>query len=102
MEAVLTWPQIGTIIVLIGSIVGIYRWVSSEIAREQNERLKLERDLSAYKIFVSQTLVSASSLAATEERLVIAVEKLASRMEIVVSRLDKLAIDMAAGKHYGA
>lgn len=96
MEAVLTWPQIMTIVALIGSVVGLYRWISGELSREREERLRIERDLAAYKVHVSQNHVSTQSLATTEERLIAAVEKLASRMETVVARLDKLAIDMAS------
>lgn len=100
MEPVLTWPQIMTIVALIGAVAGLYRWISGELARERDERLRIERDLAAYKTFVSQNHVSAAALTQTEERLIAAVEKLATHLESVVARLDKLAIDMAT-KHVG-
>lgn len=100
MEMV-TWVQFGTIVALVASVFGFYRWLSSEFAstatamdKEREERLRVERDLASYKLTVSQSYVSAVALRETEERLITAVEKLAVRMETVVGRLDQLATNM--------
>lgn len=56
-----------------------------------------EDNLSTYKLYVAQNHVSMAALKETEDRLVNAFDKLTSRIEAVVVRLDKLAL--AAGRH---
>jgi len=101
MDGAITWAQIGTLVALAGSLFGFYRWITGieqafgvALDREREERLKLERAFADYKVFVSQNHVSAAALRETEERLIAAVEKLATRMENVITRLDKLSLEM--------
>ncbi len=62
---------------------------------DQNGRMILQRELQDYKLYVAQTHVTAQALRETEDRLISSFEKVTSRLESIVARLDKLALDMA-------
>lgn len=67
-------------------------------AAASKERQGIRDDLTTFKLYVAQNHVSYAALRETEERLIAAIDKLAGRMEAVVARLDKVAIDIAAGR----
>jgi plasmid maintenance system antidote protein VapI len=80
----------------IGGGIGALWWkMQTGFDEERDARSKLERELSDYKLYVSNNHVSTAALRDTENRLINALEKLAARMETLVSRVEKLTLDMA-------
>ncbi len=62
---------------------------------DQTGRMLIQRELQDYKLFVAQNHVTSQALRETEDRLISSFEKVTSRLESIVARLDKLALDMA-------
>ncbi len=62
---------------------------------DQNGRSIIQRELADYKLYVAQTHVTSQALRETEDRLIASFEKVTSRLESIVARLDKLSLDMA-------
>ena len=88
----ITTEIIGLFVLLIGTIGGLWWKIEAKIASESNERNRLHADFYEFKLHVAQNYVSSMALRETEQRLITAMEKLAVRMEAVVSRLDRISI----------
>lgn len=87
---------IGLALALVGGLLTLWWRIEGKFAVEAAARTAIKDDLNTYKTYVAQNHVSAEALRSTEERLISAFDKITARMEQIVSRLDKLAIDMAA------
>ena len=78
------------------------KFVAEQMARqamvslEQEARHAIEKDLNAFKVYVSHNHVSTTVLKETEDRLITSFDRLYSRMETLVARLDRLAQNMVA------
>lgn len=112
---VIAWLSLA--VVLVGGLLALLRYVNSEIAQERTWReeavdeeraqredavkinqeriLGVQRDLAAYKLEASEKFVTLAALYKFEERLEIALDKLASRQEAMISRMDTLTVDLA-------
>lgn len=97
MADAITWAQIGTLIALIGGFFAIYRWISGIQIELLAKIAETKAELADYKLVVAERYVSAVTAGASENRLLVAFDKLSARMEGIVARLDKLALTMAAG-----
>lgn len=88
-------PITGDLVLLflavIGGIAGLWWRIEARFASAEEARTDLQRELSEYKLYVSQNHVSATALRESEQRLITAIEKLAGRLEMIVNRLDALA-----------
>ncbi len=77
------------------------RFNDERVAREnlafgdQAGRMLIQRELNDYKLYVAQNHVTSQALRETEVRLIASFDKVATRLESIVARLDKLALDMA-------
>lgn len=70
---------------------------TAKISDETTETAtKLATELSEYKLFVARNHITAPQLRETEERLIIAMDKIAARMEQMVARLDTIAVNVAS------
>ena len=88
----ITGELVGLFVMLIGAIGGLWWKIESKIQSETDERVKVQRELSDLRLHVAQNYVSSAALRETELRLINAVERLATRMEAVVTRLDKISL----------
>lgn len=70
---------------------------------DQNGRTLLQRELADYKLYVAQTHVTGEALRQTEGRLIDALDKVATRLETVVARIEALQTETArmAGQRKG-
>lgn len=89
------------IMAIVAGGCGLYAWFAAQMAGEREARLKLERDLAAYKLHVAQNHVTNASLRETEERLINALEKLATRVETMAARIENVFVEMAKARVAG-
>lgn len=102
------WPGwIMAVVAVVGLGGGLYAWFASQIASmrtrfdegmeaEANARLAIERDVSLYKLYVAQNLVTSTKMKETEERLIAAFDKLVTRIDLLGSRMEDLTIRLAS------
>lgn len=88
----ITGELIALFVLLFGALSGLWWKIESKIASEAKKTDAVQVELFNFKLFVAQNYVNASNLRETELRLINAVDKLAVRMEAIVSRLDKIAL----------
>jgi hypothetical protein len=99
---------VGLAALILGALAAVWwriegKFDAEQSAREslalndQNGRMLIQRELQDYKLYVAQNHVTAQALRETEDRLIASFEKVTSRLESIVARLDKLALDMARG-----
>lgn len=85
-------PITGEVVVLfllvMGAIGGFWWRIEGRLSEQDRERAKLKQELAEYKLFVATNHVSASVLRETEQRLIGAIEKLASRLEAIADRFE--------------
>ncbi len=86
---------IGLAALIVGAIATAWWRLDMRFDEESDARNKLAMDLANYKTFVAQNHVTSQALRETEDRLIAGFDKVASRLETIVARLDKLALDMA-------
>ena len=88
-------PITGEVVLLflavIGAVAGLWWRIESRFTSADEERGKLQRELAEYKLYVAQNHVSAVALREAEQRLSLVMEKLATRLDAIVNRLDELA-----------
>ena len=94
MADAISWYQVGLIVAFVAALGGAYRWINGIQNEEADKRAELAQRFYDFKLYVAQNYVSASALKDTEERLITGMEKLSSRIEQLVARLDKMAIDV--------
>ena len=80
---------------ILGGIAAAWWRLDSRFDEEADARNALAMDLANYKTFVAQNHVTSQALRETEDRLIAGFDKVTSRLETIVARLDKLALDMA-------
>lgn len=88
------WIMAGVAVLGLGGT--LYVWFAKQIAGERDDRLKLERDFSDYKLYVAQNLVTSGKMKETEERLIAAFDKLVTRIDLLGSRMEDLTIRLAS------
>jgi hypothetical protein len=88
----ITTELVGLFVLLIGAIGGLWWKIEAKIASESANSRRTQVELYDFKLYVAQNYVSSLALRETEQRLITAMEKLAVRMEAVVSRLDKISL----------
>ena len=86
---------IGFAALILGAVAAAWWRLDSRFDEEADARNKLALDLANYKTFVAQNHVTSQALRETEDRLIAGFDKVTSRLETIVARLDKLALDMA-------
>lgn len=77
--------------VVITGIGGLWWRIEARLSDQDAARSQLQKELSDYKLFVAQNHVSATALRETEQRLINAIEKLASQLEEAVRQLNALS-----------
>ncbi len=88
MGTPITTELVVFMLAVIGAVGGVWWRIESRFdARLQ----RLSKELADHKLHVATNHVSTLTLKETEERLITAIDKLASRMEAIVLRLDKMA-----------
>lgn len=103
MEGPITIPMVLAFVTIIGAVGSVWWRIEAKLAErfaEVSTELKAvasdlritQRDLADYKLHVAQNHVSIPTLKDTEERLITAIDKLATRLETIVARLDKIAV----------
>ena len=103
MEGPITVPMVLGFISIVGALGSLWWRIEAKLAANATElsaAMKAldsdlratQRDLADYKLHVAQNHVSIPTLKDTEERLITAIDKLASRLETIVARLDKIAV----------
>lgn len=102
---------------LVGGLLGLLYYINSQIDQEriwreaadeeerkarervaqddQNRYAIMYREFSDYKLYVAQNHVTSQALRETEERLIASFEKITSRLETIVARLDRMSVDLA-------
>ena len=88
-------PITGEIVLLflavIGSIGGMWWRLEARLSAQDKAREYLQKELSDYKLYVSQNHVSAVALMQTENRLMAALNKVESQLEEAVRQLNALS-----------
>ena len=88
-------PITGEIVLLflavIGSIGGMWWRLEARLSAQDKAREYLQKELSDYKLYVSQNHVSAVALMQTENRLMAALSKVESQLEEAVRQLNALS-----------
>lgn len=97
---------IGLAFVIGAAIAALWWRIEGRIATEQAERKKqldvergerkaLEKDIADYKLHVERHFASRTILEQTENRLIVAVEKLSGRVETLIGRMETVAVGLA-------
>lgn len=88
MDAPITGEVVAFFLLVIGAI-GTFWWrIESRLSEQDRARATLQRELAEYKLFVATHHVSGEALKDAEKRLIIAIEKLADRLDAIADRLD--------------
>lgn len=91
----MTVPITGEVIFLflavIAAIGGFWWRIEGRLSDQDTARALLQKELAEYKLYVAQNHVSATALREAEQRLSLVMEKLATRLDAIVNRLDELA-----------
>jgi hypothetical protein len=87
--------SIGLVVVIIGALFVLYFRIEAKFG-EAKERADLAaKDLGDYKLHVERHFVTGPALEKTEERLILAVDKLTARIETLVGRIENLGTRLA-------
>lgn len=87
--------SIGLVIVIVGAIFVLYFRIEAKFG-EAKEKVDLTaKDLGEYKLHVERHFVTGPTLEKTEERLILAVDKLTARIETLVGRIETLGTKLA-------
>jgi hypothetical protein len=85
----------GLAFIIFGGLVALWWRIESRINAERDERIKLEKEFSDYRLTVQRDFVSIGVLEKTEERLIVAMDKLSARVETLISRMEGLGQELA-------
>ena len=86
---------IGLVLAIVAGILGLWWRIEGRLNEERSRAEMIAKELSDYKFYVANNHVTVSALRDMEMRLLSTLEKLAARMETVVSRIEKLNLEMA-------
>lgn len=86
----ITVEMVIAFITIVGAIGGVWWRIEAKFTAFSDELRRARDDLADYKLHVAQTHVSIPTLKDTEERLITAIDKLANRLEMIVTRIEKI------------
>lgn len=89
MSVPITGDLVVLMLLVLGGVGGLWWRIEAKFSAADQARTLLQKELAEYKLFVAQNHVSAAVLKDTEQRLINAIEKLASRMEAIAERFDE-------------
>ncbi len=82
--------------VSVGLVVAVFGVMLVLMRGERAERRAIEDKLDELRLHVEREFVPHRTLELTETRLIAAMDKLGTRLETMIARLDTLATDVAA------
>ena len=91
MSLPITGELVLLFLAVIGSIGGMWWRLEARLSAQDKAREYLQKELSDYKLYVSQNHVSATALMQTENRLMHGIQKLESQLEEAVRQLNALS-----------
>jgi hypothetical protein len=87
--------SIGLVIAIVGAIFVLYFRIETKFTEVKERADSAAKDLGEYKLHVERHFVTGPTLEKTEERLILAVDKLTARIETLVGRIETLGTKLA-------
>jgi hypothetical protein len=87
--------SIGLTAIIIGALFVLYFRIEAKFSDAAEKAAQNAKDLSDYKLHVERHFVTGPALEKTEERLILAVDKLTARIETLVGRIETLGTKLA-------
>lgn len=90
---------IGLGLALVAGLLGLLRFFTVEIAQERRWREDADSrhgaDLASFKLEAVRTFATDGAIEKAEERLAIVIDKMTTRLETCISRIETLSVEMA-------
>jgi hypothetical protein len=87
--------SIGLVVIIVGALFVLYFRIEAKFGEAKEKADQTAKDLGEYKLHVERHFVTGPTLEKTEERLILAVDKLTARIETLVGRIETLGTKLA-------
>lgn len=89
MGLAITGEIVFLLLAVLGAVGGLWWRIEARLSNQDDARTMLQRELAEYKLYVAQNHVSAQVLRETEQRLLVAIDRLADRLDNIAERLER-------------
>lgn len=90
-----TGVTLGLLATIAGVAITLWVRIDAKFSEAAESRKKIADDLADYKLDAERRFASSTMLEKTENRLIVAVEKLSARVETLISRMESLGQEFA-------